>query len=84
MITVMGFRSGRIYVAIDDLAVDLKVYLTDLNSQYQTDYELGDVSAISKDSDKPLFALGDAVEISARAFDTKRRRFELNLFPASH
>jgi len=82
--TVMGFRSGRIYVAIDDLAVDLKVYLTDLNSQYQTDYELGDVSAVSKDSDKPLFALGDAVEISARAFDTKRRRFELNLFPASH
>jgi len=78
--TVMGFRSGRVYIAIDDLAVDLKVYLDDLNHQYQTTYNLTDISAVPSDSEKPDFVLGDAVEISAREFDAERRRFKLNLF----
>lgn len=78
--TVMGFRSGKIYVAIDDLAVDLKVYLDDLSEQYNTDYSLQDACASPADSQRPLFVLGDAVEISARAFDPEKRRFQLNLF----
>jgi len=80
--TVMGFRSGRVYVAIDDLAVDLKVYLPDLNNQYNTEYALTDVSAKPADEAQPTFVLGDSVSISVRAFDAGKRRFCLNLFTA--
>ena len=76
--TVMGFRSGKIYVAIDDLAVDLKVYLDDLSEQYRTDYSLTDISALPSNSDQPSFTLGDAVSISVRQFSEEKRRFRLN------
>jgi len=78
--TVMGFRSGRIYISIDDLAVDLKVYLDDLNQQYDTVYSLTDVSAEPQAAGKPQFVLGDSVEINVRAFDAQKQRFQLNLF----
>ncbi len=78
--TVMGFRSGRIYVAIDDLAVDLKVYVEDLNEQYQTDYIISDVSAEALNVQQPRFVLGDAVSVKVRAFDAERRRFKLDLY----
>jgi len=78
--TLMGFRRGRIYVAIDDLAVDLKVYLDDLQNQYDTGYELNDVSAVPADSSKPRFVLGDEVRVAVHAFDAEKRRFSLNLY----
>jgi len=80
--TVMGFRSGKIYVAVDDLAVDLKVYLDDLAEQYGSEYNLYDVKAAANDLDKPAFVLGDAVKIGVREFDEAKRRFRLNLTPA--
>jgi len=78
--TVMGFRSGKVYVAIDDLAVDLKVYVEDLNEQYDTKYVIGDVSAEPLNVQQPSFILGDAVSVKARAFNAERRRFKLDLF----
>ncbi len=78
--TVMGFRSGKIYVAADDLAVDLKVYLDDLAHQYQSPYSLTDISAKPTDPQQPSFVLGDAVALSVRAFDKELRRYRLNLF----
>lgn len=78
--TVMGFRSRRIYVAIDDLAVDLKVYADDLNEQYQTQYIISEVSAEALNVQQPKFVLGDAITIRARAFDAERRRFKLDLY----
>ena len=78
----MGFRSGRIYVAVDDLAVDLKVYLDDLNEQYGTNYIIGEISAEALDVQKPTFVLGDTVTVKARAFDAERRRFKIDLIPA--
>jgi len=80
--TVMGFRSGRIYVAVDDLAVDLKVYLDDLNEQYGTNYIIGEISAEALNVQKPTFVLGDTVTVKARAFDAERRRFKIDLIPA--
>jgi len=77
--TVMGFRSGKIYVAVDDLAVDLKVYLDDLSEQYGTEYSVSDVSATPNNTSQPTFILGDAVAISAREFDKATQRFRLNL-----
>lgn len=84
--TVMGFRSGKIYVAVDELAVDLKVYLDDLSEQYAAnqngaEYSLSDISASPISTNLPSFVLGDAVVISVRGFDEVKRRFRLNLSP---
>ncbi len=79
--TVMGLRGGKVYVAIDDLAVDLKVYLDDLRAQYQTPYSLSAVSAVPESSDCPVFVLGDAVDVQVREFDKANRRFRFGVYP---
>lgn len=79
--TVMGIRGKKIYIAIDDLAVDLKVYLEDLSTQYQTPYTVTGISAVPEDSAQPLIVLGDSVTLDVRDFDKENRRYRLNLYP---
>lgn len=85
--TVLGVKGqgrrskGRVYlyIGIDDLALDLKVYAEDLARRYASDYTFADFTAVADDPRKPTFVLGDAVDVRAVGFDDERQRFMLDV-----
>ena len=78
--TVVGVRATRLYVALDGLAVDVKVYVEDLAQRHGAAFRAhGGVLLEGPVS----FALGDAVELRALAWDTGRRRFVLDARPSA-
>ena len=74
--TIMGLRGDRLYVSLDDMAVDVKLYREDIEEQFGTPYEMGDIAAIPQDSASPQWQLGDAVRLRARGYDKERKRFQ--------
>ena len=83
--TVLGVRgggSGHLYVGIDALALDLKVYAEDLRRRHGGDYAFEDFRAApSEPGAGPHFLLGDAVGVRAVGYDEKRERFTLDIVP---
>lgn len=75
--TVMGARGDRLYIAVDEFAMDLKVYRQDLQKQYDTTYTFDGMSAKAAEDHAPRFLLGDAVELKVKHYDAERRRYEL-------
>ncbi|MFT4702837.1 MAG: ribonuclease R [Bradymonadia bacterium] len=79
--TLVGLSGGQLYVALDELAVDVKVYRTHVESDYGCDYTLdGDVALIPKEQGAgPTFTLGDSVSVRVRKWDEQRRRYALQI-----
>jgi len=76
---IMGFKKDRIYVAVDAIAVDLKVSTGDLEEYTGTQYELTDLGAVPVNEQAPHWRLGDAVKVSTLGFDANKNRFKLGL-----
>jgi ribonuclease R len=80
--TVVGVRPTRVYVALDECAVDLKVYSVDLERVYRTAYrEERSVAMLPAAAGAPTFVMGDPVEAQALAWDAERARFVIHLRP---
>lgn len=77
--TLMGIRDKRLYVQLDELSLDLKVYLQDLESEHDCAYQLSNVEALPDRQGAPRFRIGDAVTLSTQRWDNTRQRFVLNL-----
>lgn len=76
---IMGFKRDKIYLACDAIAVDLKLALSDLDAQYQTHYELTELSAKPHSENAPAWQLGDTVDVSTVGFNKETKRFALNI-----
>lgn len=82
--TVVGVRATRVYVALDGCAVDLKVYVEDIESLYGARYRDDRRAALVPDLPRaPVFVMGDAVEARVLAWDDRRARFVMALRPAA-
>lgn len=82
--TVLGVREGgaaHLYVGIDALSLDLKVYGEDLARRHGTPYAFEPLCAVPADGAKPAFLLGDAVSLRAAGYDETRGRFALDVTP---
>jgi len=83
--TVLGVRArrrgGHLYIALDDLALDLKVYAEDLERRHGTPYTFEALRAVPADPARPAFLLGDRVGVRAAGYDTTRERFMLDAVP---
>jgi len=77
--TIVGLSKTRIYVRTDNLLIDLKVYRQDLEKQYATTYLFSDVQAKPDISEKPIWSLGDGVNLTVAERDTQTGRFVLHL-----
>lgn len=73
--TIMGLRRDRLYITLDDKALDIKLYLDTLERTYATTYTLGPVTAVPHDPQKPHWQLGDAVTLQLTGYDRERSRF---------
>ncbi len=76
---IMGFKKDRIYVAVDSIATDLKVTVSDLQEHNGTHYEFSDLEAVPANEQAPRWRLGDSVKVSTLGFDAEKNRFKLGL-----
>ncbi len=74
--TIIGVRSTRIYVQLDEFSLHLKIDVRDLNQIFHTEYTLSGVALQCKTS-APEFGIGDGVALRTERFDTQRRVFVL-------
>jgi len=79
--TLIGMRRDRFYISLDNMATDIKLYREDIESQFATPYEIGDVLAVPENSSKPHWQLGQGVRLQLSAYDKERKRF---LFSIHH
>lgn len=81
--TIMGIERNRIYVALEDFALDLKVYMDDLCARFNCTFELAGATLRPSVSDAPTYRVGDAVTVRTDGWDEERRRFVLDVRPAT-
>jgi ribonuclease R len=79
--TIMGLRGDRLYVALDDLAVDVKLYKADIQEQFSTRYAMNDIEALPEDKRQPVWQMAQAVSLRIRGYDKQRKRFLFTLTP---
>ena len=77
--TVMGFSSSRIYVVLDEPAVEVKVYLQYTAELLGTEFSINEdsVSLIRTDNQQIFTRIGDPVSIIVQSRDSKRDRWVL-------
>lgn len=73
--TLMGVRGEKLYVMLDDFALDLKIYLADVQAQYDCEYETSSVAAIAKSDVAPSFVVGDELTLFTQSWNDTRRRY---------
>jgi len=73
--TVMGVRGKKLYILLDDFALDLKIYLQDLENQFQCHYETSEVAAITSSKQTLSFVVGDEISVITQDWHQQRRRF---------
>lgn len=79
--TVVGMQRDRVYVALDDFPLDLKIYLSDLEAHRECQYEMTAAALVPRDpgaSGAETLRIGDAVAVRTLAWDAVRRRFALD------
>ena len=75
--TVIGVRATRLYVALDGFALDVKVYVRDLEARLGGRLTEVDDVALVGDDGVARFVLGDGVALRVEAWDAGRRRYVL-------
>lgn len=72
--TVIGVRPTRVYVLLDDLPLDMKVYVKDLELQFETTFAFED-SLIRSKSGELTIGLGDRLALQTVRYDSDRRHY---------
>lgn len=73
--TITLIRSDKIYISIDSMAIDVKIYRDDLDNLYLTTYKMSDVVASPDNTQAPQWQLGQGVRIHVERYDAARSRF---------
>lgn len=79
---VFGLRSSKLYMALDDFPIELKVYRDDLEAAYGCRYALnkaGSCLGPVEGAEAPAFGLGDEIRIRTRDYDPERRRWTFEI-----
>ena len=77
--TIMGLRADKLYINLDDMALDVKVYRNDLETALSVHYEIGDISAIPDNASAPTWMLGQGIQLRISDYDEARARFVFDL-----
>ncbi|MFK7861985.1 MAG: ribonuclease catalytic domain-containing protein [Granulosicoccus sp.] len=77
--TIMGMRTDKIYINLDDMALDIKVYRDDLENTQATSYTISEATAVPADETLPSWQLGQEIHLRVRSYDTARTRFVFDI-----
>ena len=79
---VFGLRSSKLYVALDDFPIELKVYRDDLEAAYGCRYTLNSAQSCLgpvEGGEAPAFGLGDEIRLRTKDYDPERRRWTFEI-----
>lgn len=79
--TVIVVRKTRVYVLLDELPIELKLYAEDL-APVHGEFDLRG-HTLEEQSGALSFGLGDGVSLRVSGYDTGRRRFKFDVSPIS-
>ena len=87
--TLIGMRSDKLYISLDDFALDVKVYKDDLDEDWNTAYTFSDASAqpantlenATSNTKAPVWQLGEGVKLRILSLDSQRQRLVFRLKP---
>lgn len=71
--TIMGMKPRYIYLQLDDFALDIKLYLDELEVRYDCRYQVSLVAARADVPDAPHFIIGNEVKIRTLSTDDQHR-----------
>jgi ribonuclease R len=77
--TIIGMRKDRLYINLDDSAIDIKVYKDNLNEAFSTQYEIDYATAAPNSDNAPFWELGQAVIVSLARYDSEKERFHFKM-----
>jgi len=73
--TIVGMRADKLYINLDNMALDVKIYRDDLDNAYSTSYTIGDVRAEAVDQVSPIWTLGQSIQLRVKSFDASTARY---------
>jgi ribonuclease R len=75
--TIMGLTGSRLYVQLDDPAVDIKVYVADLEKQLKCrlDLALSEIALLPDPDRCPPLRIGDPIVVAVSGFSQRRNRW---------
>jgi hypothetical protein len=79
--TIMGLKSDRLYVRLDDMALDVKLYREDLERQFGIPYAVDNVTAQAMGENAASWTMGQGVRLRIRDYESTRHRFLFDLEP---
>jgi ribonuclease R len=77
--TIMGMRKDRLYINLDDSAIDIKMYKDNLNEIFSTRYDINTTTATPNSDNAPTWELGQAVIVSLVRYDNEQNRFHFKM-----
>lgn len=77
--TVMGVAAAKVYVLLDEPAIDVKIYVGDLGKVARSFLRVDeDEASLLNDKGRPVIAVGDAITLRCEGRDAVRDRFILS------
>lgn len=73
--TIIGIGTDKLYVSLDDLAIDIKIYRTDLEAWYATQYTSTNTHTIACNQNAQSWQLGQCVNLKLQRYDVAKLRF---------
>lgn len=80
--TIIGMRKDRLYINLDDSAIDIKIYKDNLEEVFSTQYEINNVTATPNSDSAPFWELGQAVTVKLTHHDNEKNRFHFEIIHA--
>ena len=77
--TIIGMRKDRLYINLDQSAIDIKIYKDNLDELFSTAYDIDNATATPSAENAPTWQLGQAVTVSLLHYDKERKRFHFAL-----
>ena len=76
--TLLGLDSNKLHIALDGMALDVKLYREDLERDTGVDWRFDTVGALPADQ-RSGFMLGDGVRVRVAHYDAERGRYALQI-----
>jgi len=77
--TIVGIRKDRLYVSLNDNALEIKIYKNNLDENYSTTYQFSAVAAIPAAPEQPRYELGDSIAIAVQRYDSEKSRYHFKI-----
>jgi len=77
--TIVGIRKDRLYISLNENALEIKIYKNNLDENYSTTYEFSAIAAVPTASDQPSYGLGDPIALSVQRYDNEKSRYHFKM-----